>query len=283
MSLLKKISEGARSKVRKPAKAVLTVCGLIVLSHAVHALTFDRIIEYKEVAFQSANIPSEISGYRIAFIADPHHISEERLQSVVDELNGRDLDLAILGGDFSSDMALMRRHIEILSHIETRDGIFGVEGNHDNHRFLFAEMEAHGMVPLSNSGFLIRENFFLAGVEDLWNRNPDISEAIKNAQPDDFVLLISHNPDVTMQQDMSGVDLVLSGHTHGGQITFFGIWAPYLTLRSTISDYGQHFRSGWAQSSEGVPVFVSNGVGEYLPRVFARPQVILLTLERQLH
>jgi predicted MPP superfamily phosphohydrolase len=142
-------------------------------------------------------------------------------------------------------------------------------------------MEAHGILPLRNNGVYVKEHFYLAGVEDLWNRNPNITEAIAEAPADDFVLLLSHNPDIAMLQDTTGVSLILSGHTHGGQITFLGVWAPYFTLRKSITEYGQRFRSGWALSRDNTPVYISNGTAiqyYHIPRVFARPQVILITL-----
>ena len=253
----------------------LILCAIIGAIHLVHALTLDRIIQYKEVTFHSPRWPAALEGYRIAFITDTHNIRPDALQQVVDELAGRDIDLLLLGGDF---WAHYQRTVDVLANAQTTDGIFGVEGNHDCHVRLFAAMERHGMVPLSNSGQRIHEGFWLAGVEDLWNRSPCIATAIYGADGSDFVLLISHNPDVSMQQDTSGVDLIISGHTHAGQINFFGIWAPYFTFRSTITDYGQRFVSGWAASRDGTPVFVSNGTGDYLPRVFARPQVIIFTM-----
>ena len=271
-----------KARLKMIAKFGAVIGFIVALIHTVHAFTLDRVIEYVEISFQSPKITPELDGYQIAFITDTHRISEQRLQGVVDELNQRAPDLVVLGGDFSTIISEMQRTVEILSHIEAVDGIFGVEGNHDSYRHLFAAMRAHGMTPLPNSGVHIRENFFLAGVEDLWNRNPNISEALADSQAEDFVLLISHNPDVTMSQDTTGADLVLSGHTHGGQISFFGIWAPYFTFDGgSITGYGQRFRAGWAESRDGVPVFVSQGTGEYLPRVFARPQVILITLVQE--
>jgi len=276
--VFQKLSINMQLKLKKFAQVVFVIGSIIALIHIVHAVTLDRIIEYKEVSFSSQNIPIELSGYRIAFIADTHSIPAIRLRGIVEELNNRDVDLLILGGDFPSEDGAEWRSMEILSQTITTDGIFGVEGNHDNYADLFEAKKAHGIVPLSNSGVLVRDNFFLAGVEDLWNRNPNIAVAIENSSPDDFILLVSHNPDVSMQQDTTGVDLILSGHTHGGQITFFGIWAPYFTFGNTITDYGQRFVSGWAESQDGIPVFVSRGTGEYIPRIFAIPQVILLTL-----
>ena len=86
--------------------------------------------------------------------------------------------------------------------------------------------------------------------------------------------------DVSMQQDTTGVDLILSGHTHGGQLNFFGIWSIGLGTR-VVSDYGRRFQGGWAESRDGTPVYVCRGIGEFYPRVFARPEVTLITLIRR--
>lgn len=264
-------------------RGVLLLCVLIILIHLAHALTLDRIIQYKEIVVISSRIPPAMDGYRIAFITDTHEISETRLWGIVNRLNEMELDLLLLGGDYSWGSILTGfgegepwRTMEILSQVAAADGIFGVEGNHDNLAVLPKAMEQNGIILLQNCGLHIRENFYLAGVR---NRGPDINEALSGAGPEDFVLLLSHVPDVSMRQDTGNIDLILSGHTHGGQITFFGLWAPALSV-NYITHYGQRFRSGWAYSRDGTPVFVSNGAGEYLPRVFARPQVIILTLNR---
>ena len=269
-----------RSRAKIIRNTLLAILMLIVLVHAIHAATLDRIVEYSEISFSSPNIPPEMDGYRIAFVTDTHVEFDRRLRSVVDELNQRQVDLLLLGGDFTHDSDDVETAIQLLSQVVTTDGIFGVEGNHDHYEVLFPAMEAHGITPLSNSGVYVRENFYLAGVEDLWNRNPDVAAAIAGAGPDSFVLLISHNPDVSMTQDTTGVDLILSGHTHGGQLNFFGRWSLGLESR-VISDYGEKFHGGWAQSRDGVPIYVCRGIGEYYPRVFARPQVTLITLVRQ--
>jgi predicted MPP superfamily phosphohydrolase len=269
------------SDKRKILKSLFIFSLVIISIHIIHALTLDRIIEYKEILFYSSKISAEMDGYRIAFVADTHRMPEEKLKEAVKKLNEMQIDLLVLGGDYTIIPDAMRCSVEILSQIKTTDGIYGVEGNHDNYIQLFAAMEEYGITPLSNNGVYIRDNLFLAGVEDLWNRKPDIPEAIEEASPDNFVLLLAHNPDVTMKQDTSRVDLILSGHTHGGQITFLGIWAPYFTFRTIITEYGQRFVSGWSKSRDGVPVYVTNGTGEYMPRVFARPQVIIFTLRNE--
>jgi len=264
-------------KTSKRSFAINIILILVAITgaiHLIHAFTLGRIIQYVEVPFHSPRWPANLNGYRIAFITDTHGISNNALQQVVDELNTSDIDMLLLGGDF---WAHYQRTLSILAQTKTTDGIFGVEGNHDIHVRLFAEMRRHGMVPLSNSGQRIHEGFWLAGVEDLWNRNPCIATATQDAG-DDFVLLLSHNPDVTMQQNTTNVDLIVSGHTHAGQIKFFGLWAPLFTFTNIITSYGQRFVSGWAQSSDEAPVYVSSGTGTHLLRAFTRPQVIIFTM-----
>jgi len=262
------------SIISKSIKITCILSAIIAAIHIIHALTLDRIIQYKEVPFHSARWPAYLNGYRIAFVTDTHGISGDALQQVVNELNNRNIDLLLLGGDF---WAHYQRSLTILAQTKTTDGIYGVEGNHDCHVRLFAAMERHGITPLSNSGARIQDGFWLAGVQDLWNRHPCIATATEGAG-DDFVLLLSHNPDVAMRQDTGTVDLVLSGHTHAGQVRFLGIWAPLFTFTNIITSYGQRFVSGWATSHDGTPVYVSNGTGTVFPRVFARPQVIIFTM-----
>lgn len=255
---------------------ILTI--VVVLVHIVHALTFDRIIQYREVSFYSSRWPENLDGYRIAFVVDTHDISDGALEDVVRRINSLSVDMLLLGGDYSRTS--YRQAIAILSRTETSDGIFGVEGNHDVRSELSAAKEDYGIGFLFNSGLGVHEGFYLAGVEDFWWRNACIDTSIAGANDDDFVLLLSHNPDITMAQDTSGVDMVVSGHSHGGQITFFGLWAPYLTLTDSFTEHGQRFMSGWSEAQDGTPVFVSNGTGGHrlIPRVFARPQVIIFTM-----
>ena len=256
---------------------IFLLLGLIVLVHLIHAVTLDRIVMYQEITFASTELPPELDGYTIAFLTDPHTDTGRRLQGIVEALHQKPLDLLVLGGDFTFDKDDIDTTMDLIAQIQPKDGAFGVEGNHDDYQILFPAMEAHGLTPLSNSGVYLHDGFYIAGVEDLWNRNPDVTAATANASDDSFILLLSHNPDVTMTQDTSHVNLTLSGHTHGGQCNLFDRISIGLDTR-VISDYGTLFKGGWAQSRDGTPVYVSNGIGEYYPRVFARPEVTIITL-----
>jgi len=264
----------------KPLRIILGLIIIIFLIHLGHALTLDRMVQYKEIRFESKNWPKELNGYRIAFVSDIHLADEERLWRIRDRLNNKKIDLLLLGGDFFDSNRILGKDLEILSEVYTEDGIFGIEGNHDKYKELFPTMDNVGIIPLSNTGLYVREHFFLAGVEDLWNRRPNIQKATIQANPESFILLLSHNPDLSMKQSTQAIDLFLSGHTHGGQMNWFGFWSIGLDS-GLISDYGTRFKSGWAKSQDGTPVFVSNGIGSYYPRLFARPQVIIFTMYHQ--
>ena len=271
-----------KHKTQKQKFKLAVVLGLIIAAipmlHIAHSLTLDRTINFVEIEFSATNWPANLDGYRIAFMTDTHIIADETMQQIAAELNSRNIDLLLLGGDFSMRDAHYQGTLREIGQVNTTHGIFGVEGNHDDYVRLFEAKNFYGITPLDNSGAQIENGFFLAGVHDLWNRSPSIAEAIADAQNDDFILLVSHNPDVSMLQPTNGIGLILSGHTHGGQITFFG-YAMYL-LRGSITDYGTRFSHGFGYSADGVPVFTSRGVGVYyeIPRIFARPEVVIFTM-----
>ena len=263
---------------KKFVKICMAITVIIALIHIVHMLTLDRIVQYRELTFYSANWPQELDGYRIAFAADTHRLSEAGLQEIVAELNARNINLLLLGGDYSlrRNKEDMLRTFAAFSQVQTTDGIFGVEGNHDRRFPLDEIMPEFGIVYLENEGQHIRDGFFLGGVSD-FNPWPCVASSIDGAQEGDFVLLLMHNSDISMEQSTAGIDLILAGHTHGGQIAFFG-WAFYL-YGGNITSYNLRFAYGWAESLDGVPVYVTRGLGQYtVPRVFARPQVVILTM-----
>lgn len=271
-----------RHKTQKLKFKIAVIIGLVIaiipVIHIVHGATIDRVAHIVEHEFRSENWPPELDGYRIAFMADFHIIEDETMQDIVTELNERNIDLLLLGGDFSMRDSHYQGTLREISRTSTTDGIFGVEGNHDCYIRLFAAKEYYGITPLDNSGVRIREGFYLAGVQDLWNREPNIAGATAGSYQGDFVLLVTHNPDVSMEQSTMGVNLIFAGHTHGGQMTFFGF--PFILWLGNITRYGTRFARGFNYSADGVPVFTSVGVGHDhgVQRIFSRLEVVVFTL-----
>lgn len=258
---------------------IFSLIAIIAAIHIFSALTLDRIIVYSKIEYVSPKITPELDNFVAAFVSDTHAIKKARLEKVVEQINRSGADLLLLGGDFPDGLATWW-NMEVLSQTQAKDGIYGVEGNHDDFTNLFAAMRAYGITPLANEGLEIRPGLFLAGLEDYWRGSPNVPKAIANAKPGDFVLLAAHNPDLAMTQDTTGVDVMLCGHSHGGLITFFGLWAPYLSLPG-ITYYGQKFRQGWVKAPHSTMVYVSRGTGpiKIAPRVFSRPEVVFLTLK----
>jgi hypothetical protein len=118
----------------------------------------------------------------------------------------------------------------------------------------------------------------IGGVGDYLEDTQDITPTLTGIKKEDFVILITHNPDYIEEiKDNTQIDLVFSGHTHGGQVTFFGLYAPILPTKT-----GQKYRTGKIRVGN-MTLIVSNGIGTITPpvRFFARPQINVVTLRSE--
>jgi predicted MPP superfamily phosphohydrolase len=257
---------------------------VIVLAYAVFIEPY--YLEVKEVSLASPDIPPSFDGKRIVFISDIHngaYFSRERITDLVSRINGLKPDIVILGGDYATrDSTNTTLCLTELGNIQAPLGKYGVLGNHDyweGGMEAISAMKSAEIIPLDNTGLWIssgNERIRLGGVSDLWHAAPDPIPTINEAKQSDYVILVSHNPDYAEELETSKVDIVLAGHTHGGQVTVFGLWAPYMP-----SDYGQKYRGGFVQTAY-TNVYVTRGIGmTYLPvRFFARPEITVITLEK---
>jgi uncharacterized protein len=249
-------------------------------------------LEVKEYTFTNADVPAAFDGARIVLLCDIHrswYFSQKRVANVVTEVNDLKGDLIVLGGDYvygSKDQEAST--FAELARLKAPLGVFAILGNHDyahsaghvSDPSAALRAAAEAKIPIfDNAGTWIEkggQRFRLAGVSDLREGHPEGAPAIDGATASDLVVLLSHTPDFSEELAPGEADLVLSGHTHGGQFTFFGLWAPL-----PGSDYGQKFRTGLIENTNNT-VIVSNGVGTtFLPfRFFARPQIVVVTLHR---
>ena len=128
-----------------------------------------------------------------------------------------------------------------------------------------------------NTGFWIEKGgarLRICGVGDLWTDRQNLPAALGDATERDAVILLSHNPDFAETLEDRRVGLILSGHTHGGQVVLPGFGAPIVPSR-----YGQKYLHGLVQGPRS-QVFISRGVGTVTPpvRFFCRPEIVLITL-----
>lgn len=245
------------------------------------------VVTVREYRIKSAKIPQTFAGFRIVFLADTHvgrYFSLDRLRGLVTRVDALEPDLVLLGGDYvQGGYTRFDPCMEILGSLRAPQGMYAVLGNHDHWAgsgAAQAAMQKHGINVLDNRGFWITKNgsrFRLGGVGDLSAGTQNLAATITGTGKNDFVLLVSHNPDYAEQIPDNSIDLMLSGHTHGGQVTLFGLHAPLLPVKT-----GQKYRTGLVETN-GFKVIVSNGIGVISPpiRFFAPPQIVLVVLEAE--
>ena len=204
---------------------------------------------------------------RMVHLTDLHFGPAQRLPSVrawVNTTLEQKPDLILITGDFLEYRKSLSNVTELcaeLSRLKAPLGAYGVLGNHDlcavrlAHLELTEPLERAGIRILTNAGIQVREDVFVAGVDDLWNGKPDLEKALKDAPKTGSILLMSHHPDF-LETVPARVSLTLCGHTHGGQVVL-----PLLGALHTGSKYGQKFVQGFVTGSLGARGFVSRGLG----------------------
>ncbi len=190
-------------------------------------------------------------------------------------------DVVLLGGDYvHRDRQYIRPCFEALSSLKSPRGIYGILGNHDHWEGAEATRQAmrtSGIVEMTNSGVWIEQSgarLRLSGVGDLWEDVQDLDHALADTQQSETAILLSHNPDFVESITDRRVGLVLSGHTHGGQIVLPIVGAPRVPSR-----YGQKYLHGLVKTPY-TQVFVTRGLGTVTPplRFCCRPEISLITI-----
>jgi hypothetical protein len=237
-------------------------------------VTASKPPETPRVRFVWDDLPSELDGLRILHLSDLHLGVErtvEDVEALFETLKHDAPDLVVFTGDVAEDVRLLQPALAAAVRFNPRLGVFASLGNHEYLHDIDATVRAYRRqrdVPLlCDEGTLIRSGraqIWLAGANDpvYTNRDPipflreSIDSALADAPPDAFRMLLCHRPEGFVPAAERRVDLVLSGHTHGGQIGFNGksafepiwhdhyLWGPYARGRSrlyTTSGFGHWF------------------------------------------
>ena len=190
----------------------------------------------RRVAIPVENLPSELDGYRIVQWSDVHigpSIQRRFVQSLVERTNALQPDAVAITGDFvDSAFEQSRDHIEPLRELQTRDGAFYVTGNHEYYwraSEWIPALQNVGLEFLKNEHRVITRGeakLVIAGVTDpvgRYTHKQDPDRALTGAPAEAVKVLLSHRPQTARDADRLGVDLQLSGHTHGGQFFPFNL------------------------------------------------------------
>lgn len=250
-------------------------------------------IEIVDRTFRIANLPDPFHGFRIVQLSDIHldEFTEPYfLERAVRRINDLKADLVALTGDFvtrGSITFIARKHAahrcaEILSTL-TAPQVYGVLGNHDVavDAALVTHCLTQARIPvLINSNAPIERKgtrFWLCGLEDPGTSHPDLDRAVP-AKPDGPVILMAHEPDYadTVIQHPRGplIDLMLSGHSHGGQVRL-PVLGPLI-----LPPMGQKYVEGYFRFNQ-MQLYVNRGLGTVgLPfRLNCPPEITVITLQ----
>ncbi len=274
---------GRRSRRRFLKRALWTAAAVGAGLGAYSALEASWLRVVKET-IETPRVAAPFVGMRIAFLTDLHHgpfTGIEYIERVVARTNALAPDLILLGGDYiHRGPQFIYPCANALGKLKAPLGVYAVLGNHDHWhggRLTSACLEGNGIVELKNRGVWLRKGgarLRLGGVDDLWTARQDLGAALGDATDDDACLLLSHNPDTVESIDDQRVSLVLSGHTHGGQVVLPVVGAPIVP-----SQYGQKYLRGLVET-EATKVYVSRGLGTVTPplRFCCPPEINLITL-----
>ena len=235
--------------------------------------------EVRELTFYSDKITGDMT---IAQISDLHINRATpllRIQQLVNDINMLNPDVIVLTGDTIDDnVVLIEEHLKALKELSAPFGVYSIMGNHEFYNDIYASkrvLNDHNLTFLFNGGLHINNtNVFIAGIPDLGTMYERVNlwRTLGKSKKKDYKILLSHTPNIIDSLSSGLVDLVLSGHTHGGQIFPF-----HLFVKQANRYLAGQFRVN------GTDLFVSRGAGTWGPamRLFAPADIALIHLKKK--
>ena len=293
---MKKILMTRRNFIRL---ILLGILGVIGTKGFVNSRQLQRV----DLTVFLKNLPPAFEGLKIGQITDIHAgplVPGSLIREGVDLIMEAKPDLIVLTGDFVSGPTKIlwtsyggfsQKSLDgcmgELSRLRARMGVFAVLGNHDFWAGpnvvskVIQSLENAGIQVLRNQAIALKaggEALHLLGVDDYWENSYSLEKAFKDVPPDVCRIMLSHNPDVNQDIDLQKehVDLILSGHTHGGQFVLPGLGALYIP-----SSFGQKYRIGLVK--DGLrQTYVSAGLGLFFVplRINCPADVSLIVLRK---
>ena len=237
-----------------------------------------------------AKLPRAFHGFRIAQLSDIHHspfLSELEIAEATRAVNALRPDLIALTGDYVSHSPdYIAGCARALGQLHAPHGVFAVLGNHDHWtdgEMTAAALTGAGIRVLCNeharielAGAYIR----LAGIDDVLVKRDDLPTALAGTARDETRILLAHNPTIIREAARAGVDLVLSGHTHGGQINWrLLIGREERRLARWLRRPSRRFMRGHAVLGD-TQIYVNRGLGTVVVplRYGCPPEITILEL-----
>lgn len=232
------------------------------------------------------NLPQSFNGIKIVQLSDFHSFwfgpREKRVLKILEDIKP---DFIFITGDFVLEITDLKKVKEFWRELgkKFKNRIFAVLGNHDHwhkdFKILESFLKESQIVILNNENIKIErgsEYIFLIGVDDPFTERDNLSGALKRIEAEKIKILLVHSPDIIDQAVGQDIDLVLAGHTHGGQVNipfFSRFWIP--------SKYGSKYASGLFEI-KSTYLYVNRGIGTAIipVRFNSLPEITLIELRQ---
>ena len=243
-----------------------------------------RWVRTRELDVVIPGLPAAFDGYRVAQLSDLHlgGLTPPKWGEAWARLaNDAAPDLVAVTGDLVSSGTDFHHEIaRVIGHLRATDGVYVSMGNHDyfgDGEPLVTLLRQNGAVVLRNEGRTVTRqgaHLFVAGVDDTWTKRADLLRTLADRHPEACTLLLAHDPELFPLAARHGVNLVLSGHTHGGQIAL-----PFFPKLLGLGKLAHRFHLGLYREGDS-SLYVHPGLGTTGPpiRVGVAPEIAILTL-----
>ncbi len=259
---------------------VLVCLGCFLTYASVHSAV--KVPEVRSYEIKLAGLKEDL---KIALLADIHlgkNLHEDFLDKIILKVNEQNPDMVVIVGDLvDTKVANFENYISKINDFKSKYGIFYVPGNHEYYHGINEILES--LKNRTKMHILLNENVDLgviniAGLGDLAGLQkgifaPDLSRVKMDLNSSKPSILLAHQPKTALLYDLSDFNLILSGHTHGGQIF------PFMFLVKM----DQGFLKGLYNLSDKTKLFVTSGAGFWGPsiRSFAESEIAILNLKAQ--
>lgn len=277
-------------------KKKIKILFIILLIFIILIICYSRYIEPEKLVVKEITVETEmdIEECRIVFFTDTHFgalYDEKHIERIVEMINGRNADIVIFGGDLLDNYARDKEILDLeylqeeLSRIETKDGKYAVFGNHDYGGGAFRIYETF----MNDCGFHVLDdetmffqkfNIVLIGFDDYLLGQTEAD--FYHIQSDKFHLIVTHEPIISKFIGGLGDNFLVSGHTHGGQVS-----VPFFTQKLLPNGSDQFIKGFYAMNDTetdiSIQMYVSSGIGltKYPFRFFNIPEIIEINLIRK--
>jgi len=287
-SELDKADPRRRLFLKTAAAAVPAVTLTMGVSGITRAMTGANVY-IKPIQF--GNLPPALEGFKILHLSDlhlSHYINLDDLEYVLTEAERFNPDIVLVTGDIADKLTLLPDALKMIDQLNTPLGGYACLGNHEYFRGITQVKRIHSESPIPlmiNEGVPLnveKTGLYLSGIDDprsLSGGGVDffsrcLDNSLVNSRSDDFLLVMSHRPDTLDFAEERKVDLILAGHTHGGQIGWMGrsFFEPVWPNRYL---WGHYHR-------EKTHLYTSSGMGHWFPfRLGCPPEAPVIKLTSQ--